>query len=412
MRVGTLSIGDELLSGETLDSNSQRLARAIAAREWTHTGHAIVGDDPEAIAAAVRSLGEGSDLVLTSGGLGPTLDDLTREALALVVGDPLALDEAIAESIEALFTSRGLKMPESNRRQAMRPPSAMSIPNANGTAPGLRVGCGSYEVLALPGPPRELLPMLASALPEVDRAPRQIVVVACGIGESAAAERIQEFMDRDAEPIVGITVSGCILRARIRARDHATTAAEVERVGATVREQWAPWAIDQETLPAAIAEVLRGASGTLAVAESCTGGMIQTMLTDLAGSSAWFRGGWVTYSNEMKCDHLGVSAEVIERDGAVSASVAEAMAAGARDRAGATLAVSTTGIAGPIGGSRAKPVGAVYIGVADDAGATARLFHFPGDRQSVRRRTSQTALQLVRFRALGLDQPLLFEVRS
>lgn len=410
--VATVSIGDELLAGDGLDSNAQRLAKAIAQRGWMHGGHQTVGDDVALIKVAIERAGAASDLVLMTGGLGPTLDDVTREAIARVAKEELVEDPSLAASIEAMFSSRGLVMPPNNLRQAMRPPSATPIENRNGTAPGVRIVCGAFEVIALPGPPRELEPMLAAVLPPAKHAVWSAEIVACGIGESSAAAKIHDRMDRSAEPLVGITFSDTLIRATVRARKSSTTAETVAAIEAEIRAKWAPWALEESSLEATVAAAFVERSQTLAVAESCTGGLIQAMVSDAPGASDWFIGGFVTYANSIKCDLLGVSEDILKREGAVSSSVACAMAAGARERTGASIGLSTTGIAGPAGGSEAKPRGTVFIGVATNDGVDARHFLFPGDRATVRRRTAQAALQMGRFSVRGLSAPLLFEVRQ
>jgi nicotinamide-nucleotide amidase len=410
--VATVSIGDELLAGDGLDSNAQRLAKAIAQRGWKHGGHQTVGDDVDVIVAAIERAGAASDLVLMTGGLGPTLDDVTREAIARVAKEELVEDPALAVSIEAMFSSRGLVMPPNNLRQALRPSSGTSIENHNGTAPGVRIVCGAFEVISLPGPPRELEPMLAGVLPPSDGAVLAAEIVACGIGESSAAAKIHDRMDRSAEPLVGITFSDTLIRATVRARAHSTTAETIAEIEAEIRAAWEPWALEGASLESAVALAFMERNQTLAVAESCTGGLIQAMVTDAPGASNWFVGGFVTYANHVKCDQLGVSSAMLEREGAVSARVACAMAAGARERTGASVGLSTTGIAGPDGGSEAKPCGTVFIGVATHDSVDARHFLFRGDRATVRRRTAQAALQMARFSVREISAPLLFEVRQ
>jgi nicotinamide-nucleotide amidase len=237
-----------------------------------------------------------------------------------------------------------------------------------------------------------------------------VVVRAIGIGESDAAMRIADLMRRDAALPVATTVSDSIVSARIRGRDDRDRD-EVERLAGRVEEAWAPYVFAREegTLEAAVASLLIDRGRTIATAESCTGGLLAGALTAVPGSSGWFPGGVVTYANQRKVEDLGVAETDLERDGAVSRSVAIAMAEGVRRRSGATIGVSTTGIAGPDGGSDEKPVGTVWVAVADEDGSDARRFRFPGGRDIVRRRTVLAALQLVRLRLLGDPAPLLWE---
>jgi nicotinamide-nucleotide amidase len=412
--VTTISIGDELLTGETLDSNSQRLAGAIVERGWMHTSHQVVGDSAKDIESAIQDAAKKSDLVLLSGGLGPTEDDVTRDGLARALGEELVSDAEMEDAIRALFSKRGYRMPESNLRQAMRPASGRFLQNNNGTAPGLLAALGKAKVIALPGPPRELVPMLAEVLDSLDEgsAPMRVRVIrACGLGESAAAERIEGLMSRDQEPQLGITVSDSILAARIRARDERTTDAELDAVAEKVRTAWHPWVFGEGevTLQESCAELFSSRGLSIATAESCTGGLIGGMLTEVPGSSAWYRGGWITYENSRKHEDLGVPMATLQKEGAVSEATACAMAQGAAQRANTEYAISTTGIAGPDGGSKEKPVGTVWIGFASPSGVHALKFRFPGERAIVRDRTAKAALQYVRFLLQGVSAPLLWQ---
>ena len=413
----TISIGDELLAGETLDSNARLLARRLGNVGWRVVRHRVVGDDQSEIAAQIRDAASAVELVLITGGLGPTADDVTREALAEVLDESLVPDGEAEQVLRAFFAGRGYRMPESNLRQIMRPTSARMLANHRGTAPGIAARVGDAMVFLLPGPPHELTPMFDdSVATELSAVPgaRTRVVRAFGMGESAAAERIASLMSRESEPLVGTTVSGSVLSARIRARLDETTDRQLDAIGEQVRDAWAPYVFgkDEDTLECALGRLLDDRSLTLASAESCSGGLVGWMVTRIAGSSGWYRGGWITYENQRKHEDLGVPLDTLDRQGAVSRATAEAMACGARERAGADLGVSTTGIAGPGGGNDEKPVGTVWIAVADAEGVSARRFVFPGDRSAVRDRTAKAALQLVRFRVLGLDAPLLWEEPS
>lgn len=413
----TISVGDELLAGESLDTHGRTIATTLADRGCRVVSHRVVGDEVATIAAAIREAVDRSELVVVTGGLGPTLDDVTREALAEVLGRPLIEDADAVRSLEAWFAGRDRPMPETNRRQACRPDTASFLPNPHGTAPGLfartDAAAGAVPIAILPGPPREMSPMLALVVDRVltGAAPRPVVEIrALGIGESDAAARIAELMRRDAVLPVATTVSDSIVSARVRGRD-AADAAEVERLAAVVERAWTPFVFGRgaTTIEGEVGGLLHSLGRTIATAESCTGGLLAGAITAVPGSSAWFPGGVVTYANDRKVEDLGVDAEVLDRHGAVSREVAIAMAEGARRRSDADLGVSTTGIAGPDGGSEAKPVGTVWIGLADEHGVDARCFRFPGDRQVVRRRTVLAALQLVRLRLLGESASLLWE---
>jgi nicotinamide-nucleotide amidase len=408
----TLSVGDELLAGETLDTHGRTIAASLSARGCRVLQHRVLGDDVSDIAAAIVAATVGADLVVITGGLGPTLDDVSREALAEAMNESLVEDPASRMHLDQWYAGRGRVMPVGNVRQALRPTSATCIENPNGTAPGLRARVGAALVVVLPGPPREMRPMLEGVLnDELSGESRPTIVVrAFGIGESDAAERIEPLMRRDARLPVATTVSQSLLSARIRG-NVPDDRESIEMLAVRVEKAWHPFVFgrDDVTLSMALGAELRKAGQTIATAESCTGGLVAAMLTEVPGSSGWYPGGWVTYENTRKVEDLGVDAELIEQDGAVSRSVVSAMADGARRRAGSDYGVSISGVAGPDGGSADKPVGTVWIAVADEAGIDARCFCFSGDRPVVRDRAANTALQLTRLRLRGDDSDLLWQ---
>lgn len=412
--VASISVGDELLAGESLDTHGRRIAAAVRARGARPVSHRVVGDDVRLIEAAIRQASADASLVIVTGGLGPTLDDVSREGLAAAIDVPLVEDEEAITAIERWFAGRARPMPPTNRRQALRPSTGRCLPNPNGTAPGVLVEHEGVRIALLPGPPRELEPMLERLLE--DWMPGRpgipaVVVRAQGIGESDAAARIEALMRRDEDLPVATTVSDSILSARIRGRT-VVDRAVVETLAERVEAAWGPYVFgrDEMSLEEALGRELGQAGATVSTAESCTGGGVASAITAVPGSSGWFLGGFATYANRRKVEDLGVDGAVIERDGAVSRSVAEAMAIGARLRTGSDLACSTTGIAGPDGGTEDKPVGTVWIGIADENGVVARRYRFPGDRATVRRRTVLAVLQSLRFRLAGVEAPLLWEV--
>ena len=425
-RAAILAIGDELIAGDRLDTNSQWLSSRLAAFAVETIEHRTVDDDRVAVAKAITDLAGAADLLIMTGGLGPTQDDLTREALGDVVtpGQPLVEDPAARRHLEAIYRRRPGGMPPSNLSQTLRPEGAAIIENPNGTAPGINVLHNGCRIMVLPGPPREMKPMFEAAVvplvrPEQARASTGVVsrsaaTRAYGIGESAAAERITGLMARGQTLRVGTTVTRSILTATVRGRGPANTIDPA--IASTLREiqsAWHPYAFDPSaaTLAAATVAALREAGATLATAESCTAGLVGAAITDVAGASDVYLGGWVTYANSMKADRLGVPADVLASAGAVSAEVAGAMARGARERSGATCAVAITGIAGPGGGSDEKPVGTVWIAVVGPGDhADIRRFRFRGDRDEVRDRAAKSAVQQLRFGLLGVDDGLLWEV--
>jgi len=417
--VASLSVGDELVLGQVEDTNASWIARALQRIGAMPGERRTVADDRAALARAIGELATGHRALIITGGLGPTLDDLTREALGDVVdpGAPLVEDPAGVEHLRGWFERRGRAMPVSNLRQAMRPPSARLLANPNGTAPGLAARAGACRVFCLPGPPNEMRPMFEAAVAPALTDPTQVVLTAAlhtiGLGESAIAEQLGPLMQRGREPSVGTTASDGIVSIRVRATGEANAARIA--LDATVAECRARagaiiFGSDGESLAAVVGGMLAARGATLATAESCTGGLLGGFITEVAGSSAWFRGGYVTYENARKVADLGVRDATLAAHGAVSHETAIEMARGAMARTGATVALSTTGVAGPGGGSDAKPVGTVYVAVAVAGDAVySRRFHFPGDRTTVRRRTAHLALACARFALLGEGaRPLLW----
>lgn len=409
----TISVGDELLAGESLDTHGRTIAAALGDRGLRVVSHMVVGDDVVAIEDAIRRSLQRATLVVVTGGLGPTLDDVTREGLAAAIDRPLVLDEAGVATIERWFAGRSRPMPETNRRQALRPRDAVLLENPNGTAPGVLWQDSTATVVLLPGPPRELRPMLTSVIDTIlpDAPPRpKVVVKAHGIGESDAAARIESLMRRDRRLPVATTVSNSIVSARIRGGS-SEDLDTIEALAVEVEAAWRPFAFGRgdDSLPEVVGRELSARSLTLATAESCTGGGLGAAITEVPGSSRWYPGGVVTYANDRKVADLGVPVDLLERKGAVSGDVVEAMARGVAVRSGADLGVATSGIAGPSGGSDDKPVGTVWIAVSDATGIDRRCFHFPGGRDLVRARTVLAALQMIRFRLLGASARLLWE---
>lgn len=440
-----VAVGDELTLGQRVDTNSAWISGRLAELGVHARHHVTVDDDAERLTAALRQAVAQAPLVVVTGGLGPTADDLTREALARATGDVLLEDAVALEAVRAWFAGRGTPMPEPNRVQALRPGRGRCLANPHGTAPGLHVwlepgaeywdgaegrGC---DVFALPGPPAEMKPMFEAAVAPAIVAPRVVrtrLVAAVGLGESAVAERLGVLMARDREPLVGTTASGGIVSVRMREERSRSegrrerdarggdrdaldlTEAEVRRrLGACV---FTPeGGTGEETLAAVVLELLRRRGERLVVAESCTGGGLGAMLTDEPGASDVFVGGVISYSNELKTGLLGVGSELLATHGAVSEAVARAMAEGALGRVGGDRALAITGVAGPGGGSAEKPVGAVWIAAASRGGTTeARRFLFRGGRQAVRDRAALMALAMLRLRVVGASMRLLGEVSS
>jgi nicotinamide-nucleotide amidase len=418
-----LSIGDELVLGQTVDTNTAWLAERLARLGIMCLRHETVADDRTLIAEAFTRAatdaaqhGRGPGLVIATGGLGPTADDLSREALADALGVELAPHEPSRQRIADFFAKLGRRMPPGNTRQAMCPIGATMIRNDAGTAPGVHARLHGSDVTITPGVPREMRwmfeqqiePTLRQTCAHADgEVLKTTKITTFGFGESDAAERLGDLMARDRNPTVGTTVAEglCSIRIRARACSAAEADAMIEADAQTIENRLGPVCFGRgdTSLQTATVEQCRASGITLATAESCTGGLLGGLLTDVPGSSAVYRGGWVTYTNDMKTQQLGVPPELLAAHGAVSAEVAAAMAQGARQRSDADVAVALTGIAGPDGGTDAKPVGTVWIALTSEVRTQTYLARLHGSRTSIRDRAAKCALQLIRFHGLGED---------
>ena len=413
-----LSIGDELVLGQTVDTNSAFLSAELARMGIGTLYHQTVADDQPTIATAIRQASSAAQLVLISGGLGPTDDDLTRQALAQAMGVELVRHEASIEAIKAIFDRLGRPMSKCNEIQAMHPRGSQMIPNDCGTAPGICAQLNGAVIYVTPGVPRELSAMFeVSILPHLQQreASRHVILTAkvntFGLGESYVAQKLEGLTDRDRNPLVGTTVSEGIVAVRVRSEfaDSTTAQRQLDQTVKLVHQRLGPavFGREDETIQQSLVAMLRQRGMTVATAESCTGGLLGEMITQVPGSSDVYIGGWVTYSNEMKVA-LGVDAALIERDGAVSQSVVEAMAGCAASRCGADTALAITGVAGPDGGSAEKPVGTVWVALAyrdadeHEAHQTrSLLLTLPGDRRTVRDRAAKSAAQMLRLHLRG-----------
>ncbi|MEE2681342.1 MAG: CinA family nicotinamide mononucleotide deamidase-related protein [Planctomycetota bacterium] len=411
MRVSSLAIGDELLDGRGRDTHGPWISERLVELGCVHFEHQVLPDDQDRIADQMKRMATGTDLVIVTGGLGPTSDDLTRDALAQAAGVPLVEDAVARETLEVRYRARGRTPGPGNLRQAQRPADARCLPNPHGTAPGISSSLAGTPVVLLPGPPLEMRPMFESeVVPLLDGTPCETSSVqSFGLAESDAADRLGALADRDRVPLVCFKVTDSVVCADIQ----GPGAQEVAR---QVSDAWHPFAFGSraDTLASVVHHQLNAHGHSVVTAESCTGGLIGSALTSVAGSSSTFLGGYLTYSNELKNRLLGIPLELIERVGAVSRDVALVMAMESARRLGSSYALATTGIAGPGGGTPDKPVGTVWIGLADASGgqpsATARRFRFPGTRAQVRDRTVKAALQILRLHILGQDTRLLWEV--
>ena len=407
-RASIVSIGNEVLSGRTIDTNAAYIAQKLRANSLPVVSIHVAPDELDAIRRVLDLATTEADVVVISGGLGPTDDDLTRQAMAAFLGVDLELHEDLLARIRRFFEQRGVAMPARNAIQAHIPAGAKAIENETGTAPGVEAQKGGTVLFALPGVPSEMERMLeASVLPRVREIAKSQTIVTkrlkCfGAGESTIADMIGDAMDRGRNPLVNCTVHAGVITLEVVATSPDQGQAEemASREEASLRRTLGKlvYGVEDQTLAEVVGEKLTRAGKTLAVAESCTGGLLAKLTTDVPGSSRYFLCGWVTYSNESKSRDLGVLPALIETHGAVSEQVAVAMAQGARHKAGADFTVGITGIAGPGGGSEHKPVGLVYIAVSSRDGTDISRHVFPHDRSLVRLRAAQTALNLLRLK--------------
>jgi nicotinamide-nucleotide amidase len=405
VRAEIIAVGTELLLGQIANTNAQFLSEQLALAGVSVYFHTVVGDNKERLRSALSIAAGRSDLIVLSGGLGPTDDDVTREAVAEHVGRRLVLDETILHRLRELFAGFNMVMPENNRRQAMVIEGGLVLDNPRGTAPGMYVKDGSRHYVLLPGPPTELRPMVREKLlPLVQSIAgpvtiRSRVLRLYGIGESPLEERLKDILDGQSNPTIAPLASEGEVMLRLTAR--AVNEEEAYRLIAPVEQQIRErvgkyiYGVDDEILPVAVGKRLASRNQTLAVAESCTGGLVGASLTEVPGSSSYFRMGIVTYSNASKHQLLGVSAETIRVHGAVSEETAREMAEKIRILAGTDWGLSVTGIAGPGGGTPEKPVGLVYTAVSGPEGVRTKRLLLRGDRQQIRIRSVKAALFLL-----------------
>ena len=406
-KAGIISIGNEILAGLTVDTNAAYLSKQLLAMGIPVVSGFTVGDQMDSIVGAINQAAEQSDIVLITGGLGPTDDDITRQGLAEFIGVELEFREDLLERISAFFDKQGSKMAEKNKVQAYIPASAEPLANNFGTAPGIFAEYKGKVFVCMPGVPVEMKRMFEESVGGklAKLGDGQVVIgrkLKCfGVGESTVAQAIGDIMKRGRNPLVNCTVTGGIITLHIVAIGENSAEAEkmIEKDAARLRDILGElvYGEDEQTLAEVVGEELREQKKTVAVAESCTGGLIAKLLTDVPGSSGYFTHGWVTYSNRAKTEQLGVSGEVIEKYGAVSEEVARQMARCARERAGTDFGIGVTGIAGPGGGSEQKPVGLVYIAVGDGASCDVERYVFSHSRERIRLRTALTALNTLRM---------------
>jgi nicotinamide-nucleotide amidase len=385
-----IGVGDELLYGETVDTNTSEIAVSLKPYAVEIRRTLRVADNLETLAQEVRQAWQSARLVVISGGLGPTPDDITREAIAVALEEELELDQEVLEWLEKLFEARGWKMPEVNRKQALKIPSARWIANPRGTAPGWWVHQEDKDLICLPGPPGEWRPMWAEVLPrlELPRKPyRQVVFKTFGLGESRIVELLGDLFRRNGQAQVGTYAKMDGVAVVVRGEPTL-----VEQLAARIRPLLgeAVWGQDEDTLPALALKLLERQKATLATLESMTGGVLSALLTGVSGASQHYLGGLLSYSPAKS--QLPIPLEVAAQHGVVSPAFAEAMATAARDMFGASYALSTTGVAGPQE-LEGQPVGTLFVGLAGPEGVKSRHFRLPGaNREMLRQRAAHAAL--------------------
>jgi nicotinamide-nucleotide amidase len=405
-----IAIGSELLTPDKTDTNSLWLTGQLNEIGIEVKLKTVVGDDEARLEDAIRDALMRSDIVITTGGLGPTEDDITRKVSARSVGRELVYHEELEKDLIERFRRWGREMPEINKRQAFAIDGAEILPNPNGSAAGMLLEIDGKFFVILPGPPRENQPMFRDfVLPRLREKAGEIsvkrkIMRVSGLGESAVDEKIAPIYGQYANPQTTILFNRTEIEIHLTAQGKTEAEADAlnREVAAKIADALgaAVFAMDGETMEEIVGQILTERGETLSTAESCTGGLIAQRLTEISGSSRYFIEGVVAYANEAKTRALNVPKELIEQHGAVSAEVAEAMARGMRERAGTVYAVSITGIAGPTGGSEEKPVGLVFIGYADLEKTKSFKIILPGDRYLIRWRSSQAALDFLRRQIL------------
>lgn len=404
MRIALLAVGNELLSGETQETNSRELAITLAERGLALSCVRVIADDRGTIVANLRELTSGHDVVVTSGGLGPTPDDLTAEAIAEFMGVPLELDLLSLSRIREFFLKRRRAFAKTNEKQALLPAGATALPNETGTAPGFLVEQGDAMVIAFPGVPAEFRDFVArQLLPRVDarhKGPYTVrrILRCFGLPESTLAEKLEGLDSTHAQLEYQAVTPEILIKVVSTESSQEAALSHAAVLVNLVRDRVGEWVYGEGTqsLPEIVGAALLASEKTIATAESCTGGLIAHFLTNTPGSSAYFPMGVVSYANEQKSRLLGVPPQVLTEHGAVSEATVRWMAEGVRVRAGTDMGIAVSGIAGPGGGSVVRPVGLVHIALAKAGETVHQKFHFNGDRMRIKLLTAYAALDLIR----------------
>ncbi len=405
MNAEVIAVGTEILLGDIVNTNSQFIARRLADFGIPLFHQSVVGDNKTRLMQEFEDAFERCELIITTGGLGPTTDDITKETAAEFFGKTMVLDEPSLEKLKEMLANRGCSLGDANRKQAWFPEGCTILPNDHGTAPGCIISEGGRTIIVLPGPPREVYPMFENYVVPYLKSLADSVIVSrvlrvIGLGESLMASRVQDIIEGSSNPTVApyAKQGESILRITAKAGTEDQGLEMIAPVEKLIRERLgeAVYGTDDETIEAVIARMLINRDLTISVAESCTGGMISARLIDYPGISKVFMEGSVTYSNQAKVSRLGVKKETLDRFGAVSAETAVEMAEGIARTSGTSIGLSTTGIAGPEGGTDEKPVGLVYIGLSVNGKSSYIKCNFSGTRDMIRLRATISALDLLR----------------
>ncbi|MDT8901371.1 competence/damage-inducible protein A [Anaeroselena agilis] len=413
MIVEIVSTGTELLLGQIVNTNAPYMARRLNEIGFDVLFQSTVGDNRVRMTQVLSTALARADIVITTGGLGPTQGDITKEVSAELLGRPMQLHAPSLENIKRFFASRRLTMPDNNIRQAMFPEGAIVLDNARGTAPGAVIEADGKTVIHLPGPPHEMEHMLENAVIPYLRERFELqgtilskVLRTFGLGESSLEERIKDYIKNQGNPTIALLARNAEIHVRLTAKasSDAEARALIADLEGRLRAHIGEYIFgeDEDTLEAVVGRHLAAQNLTLALAESCTGGLVSSRLTDVPGSSAYLAGAVVCYSNEVKTSAVGVPAEIIAAHGAVSGETAIAMAEGIRDRFRTDLGIGITGIAGPGGAVPGKPVGLVFIAIAGPSGTKCFGYNLTGPRSFIRHRTALAALNHLRQYVLGV----------
>ena len=406
MIVELISVGTEILLGNIVNTNAAYLSEKCAALGLSCYYQDVVGDNEDRLCETIRTALSRADILLISGGLGPTQDDLTKEAAAKVMGKPLYLHEESKAAIQQFFEKRGLEITDNNWKQAMMPEGCIVVDNPNGTAPGVIMAENGKHVVLMPGPPNEMIPMFeTSIIPYLATLQSGVIfsqtVKICGVGESKAETMVKDLIEGQSNPTIATYAkTGEVhLRVTAGAEDEKTARKLVKPIVKELKGRFGSHVYtteDEVTLEKAIVDLLLANKLTITTVESCTGGLLAARLINVPGVSEVFKSGYITYSNKAKRRLLGIKKNLLLKHGAVSKEIAREMAKGAALISKADVTVSVTGIAGPDGGSEEKPVGLVYIGCDVCGRITVKEYHFSGDRAKIRENTVSAALSLMR----------------